>query len=49
MEKVRIAEPIWMDAMYEHYPHSIPEWTGEYFSVEDEIEDELTDEYGWGE
>ena len=50
MKKVRIEEPVWMDAMYEHYPHYIPEWTGEYFTVEDEVpEDELTDEYGWGD
>ena len=39
MEKVRIQEPVWMDAMYEHYPHYIPEWTGEYFTVEEEEED----------
>jgi hypothetical protein len=49
MEKVRIQEPVWMDSMYEHYPHYIPEWRGEYFTVEDEPEDELTDEYGWGD
>jgi hypothetical protein len=46
MPKVRIQEPVWMDAMYEHYPHYLPEWTGEYFTVEDEIEEAGQDSLG---
>jgi hypothetical protein len=50
MEKVRIQEPVWMDAMYEHYPHYIPEWTGEYFSVEEDEEDTKEDtHFSWDE
>jgi hypothetical protein len=39
-----------MDAMYEHYPHYIPEWSGEYFSVEEDEEDTKEDtHFSWDE
>lgn len=53
MPKVRIQEPVWMDAMYEHYPNYIPEWSGEYFSVEEEEKEETMYEpsrhFSWDE
>jgi hypothetical protein len=47
MEKVRLQEPVWLSTMYEHHPDYIDPWKGEYFV--DEVEDELTDKYGWGD
>lgn len=41
MNKVRIEEPKYLDAMYEHYPDYIDPWKGEYFS--DDLEDHLSE------
>ena len=48
MDSVRIKEPQYSSIMYEVYPDYLDPWTGEYFS-DDEVEDELTSEYGWGD
>ena len=45
MSKVRIKEPDWLDAMYEHYPDYIDPWTGEYFN--DDYEDGKEDYLGY--
>lgn len=45
--QVRLEEPKWLASMYDHYPDYLDPWTGEYFK--DDPEDELTDEYGWGD
>jgi hypothetical protein len=47
--QVRLEEPTWLGAMYTHYPDYIEPWTGEYFTKDVEVVDELTDEYGRGE
>lgn len=39
MDKVRLKEPVYLAAMYEHYSDYIDPWTGEYF-VEQEQDDE---------
>lgn len=38
MSKVRIKEPVWLDAMHEHYPYYNDPWTGKYFN--DDYEDD---------
>jgi hypothetical protein len=37
MEKVRLQEPIWLAAMYEHHHDYLDPWTGEYFTLEEEV------------
>jgi hypothetical protein len=37
MSKVRLQEPIWLTAMYEHHHDWLDPWTGEYFVKEDEV------------
>jgi hypothetical protein len=39
MSKVRLQEPIWLSAMYEHHHDWVDPWKGEYF-VKDEVPDD---------
>ena len=54
MDNVRIEKPKWLDLMHETHPCYNDPWSGEYFVTEEEeneedVEDELTDEYGFGD
>jgi hypothetical protein len=48
MNNVRLREPVYLSSLRENYSDYLDPWTGKYF-VDEEVEDELTDEYGWGD
>ena len=42
MEKVRLQEPLWLSTMYERHDDYLDPWTGEYFTLVEEVDpDEL--------
>ena len=50
MENVRLKEPVYFSAMYEHYSDYLDPWTGEYFVDEpaevDQQEEEDNEDFG---
>lgn len=44
MNSVRLKEPVYLSAMYDHYSDYIDPWTGEYF-----VKDEVNHEDLWSE
>jgi hypothetical protein len=40
MDKVRLQEPVWLSTVYEQHHDYLDPWTGGYFTVEEEVEDE---------
>ncbi len=49
MSKVRLKEPAWLNAMYDHYSDFTDPWSGEYFVDEEEDEDDLPTSKFWQE
>jgi hypothetical protein len=46
MDQVRIEKPLFLDAMYEHYPSYLDPWTGAYFCDDEDGKEIGNDDLG---
>ena len=40
-DQVRLEKPLWLGEMYSHYPDYNDPWTGEYFTTEEETDEDF--------